>query len=160
MIPKILNLQEVEQGIRESAQADASDVGWSSIYGSFAQAALIVYRVAFACARISGADGLSFKAWASVPILERNRLTWLWLEAYAHAMQDRLAQELRQQIERSAGQLRCQKCGEPDTHGDHFAATKGHLHLFVCPHGQEVSWAHDCIKDHPDVTATATTEVA
>lgn len=150
MIYRILNLAEVEQGIRERAERDARAPGGSKRISELAIHAQLLVERALELDATIGPHRPAGALWWAMPVLERDRLQHIALAATHAALAEVRADQLESMIEASADAMMCNLCGAPSDAAIHQMIDES-THTFVCIHGQEVSLAVDCIMDHPDV---------
>jgi len=169
MIYRIVNLAEVEQGIREAAEERALRgilVSMLSAHGSNVAREVVERDAEIApnpnrspspphplrhgmFARYRPAVRNPVK-WQLLPPFERDRLSLLATSHLARALSAERGRMLDNFIEGRAEALTCHTCGENSAAVVHqlFSETD---HEFVCPHGVACAVATDCIMDHPDL---------
>jgi len=167
MIGRIANIKEVEQGIREAAEARANRL--------YPQPTMNELHVLESWAiedvtRVVNADARPRGVLASLSALDRVGLLWLHVAAFADQIRARCEDEEEKRIATLAAAVLCRHCAHPFLHPNHgyyggdtstvtaFAiiqaddamARGDEDHPFVCPHGDELLTPEDCITDHPD----------
>ncbi len=139
---KITNAAEVETGIREAAAKRVEATQATEVSDETVNVAVV--EVVTRDARWTAKSIPS--AFRMRPA-DQNRLAWIFVEAYAAAMIERLATEAEEQLDAEAEAVKCMTCGKSFVEGEHFDL-EPESHPFTCPHGHEVTLPEDCLTDH------------
>lgn len=158
MIARISNRDEVEQGLREAAELRAKKLIPAPTLNETREIqAWAIEDVATLLAIEARPAGVDEK----LAVFDRTMLHWLYIAAFADAMQDRCDIEETRRIDTLAAAVLCRRCAQPFLHANHGYDGKRMIsiveaqeegtadHVFVCPHGEEVTVPDDCVTEHP-----------